>query len=306
MGKKLVLIIFFLSMFFQNVFGQIETINGGGSVNSILKELLDEIDSYEIILIGESHFDSLTTDFEMSLIENSIKEHGIRHIGLEIPESIGNEMLREYRKNPNAELKGKPEYLQSFYCWFRSIDSGNKNLSKSEKATAFFFDMEKKNIHNASCDDGNWICTDMIKAQSKYFKDREPVIESNIKTVISKRKGKVLIIIGRDHIHKNKVYYGIPELVKQLKDNPDKIPVVPWEDRILEFPKLTLDDVLFYEKPVGLRLSEYYGAEKILSIFVNTKDKNAINEILNKNKTPTIVYTSQLLYKDISWWIENE
>ncbi|HSH51738.1 MAG TPA: hypothetical protein VK982_08435 [Bacteroidales bacterium] len=308
MKRILTLTTFLTVLFFQNSFGQIETVNDVDSMDVICKKLLDGTTSYEIILIGESHFDSLTTNFERSIIEKSIKEYGVRHIGLEIPESIGNELLKQYIKNPNAELKGKPEYLQSFYNWFRSIDAGNINLSENEKATPFFFDMQKKDIHNANCEDGNWICTRVIQAQSRYFKDREPIIEKNIKTIIDKRKGRVLIIIGRDHIYKNAIYFGIPELAKQLKEKPAQTPAVPWSNEILEFPELILDDVLFYEKPVGVRLTESYGAKNILSVFVNTKDNNAINEFFSKknSKTPTIVYTSELWHNDISWWIENE
>ncbi len=126
-------------LFFQNSFGQIETVNEIDYMNAICKEVLDKITDYEIILLGESHFDSLTTIFEMNIVKKSIKEYGVRHIGLEIPESIGNWLLKEYRKNPNAELKGKPEYLQSLYSWFRSIDVGNENLPENEQAMPFFF-----------------------------------------------------------------------------------------------------------------------------------------------------------------------
>ena len=307
MKRILTLITFLTVLFFQNSFGQIETVNEVDSMNAICKEVLDKITDYEIILLGESHFDSLTTIFEMNIIKKSIKEYGVRHIGLEFPESIGNELLKEYRKNPNAELKDKPEYLQSLYSWFRSIDAGNENLPENEQAMPFFFDMQKKDIYNANCEDGNWICTKMIKAQSSYFKDREPIIEKNIKTIIDERKGKVLIITGRDHIYKNAIYFGIPELAKQLKEKPNQTPMVPWNDGILEFPGLILDDVIFYHKPVGLRLTESYGVEKNLSIFVNSKDNNAINEFLSKNnnKIPTVVYTSERLYDNVFLGVKN-
>ena len=86
------------------------------------------------------------------------------------------------------------------------------------------------------------------------------------------------------------------------------MPIVQWNDNTLEFPELSLDDVFFYYKPLGLRLIETLGADVVSSIFVNSNSHTALNDYFNNNNinTPIVVQTSDSSYNSVFWWLQQE
>ncbi len=277
------------------------------SFKLLCETVLSQIDSHELVLLGESHFDSKMILLEQCVIERSIKKYGIRHIGLEIPNDTGNEILSLYRAEPKIDWNEYPESFQIMNKYLLAIDAGNTNLPDNDKAIPFFFDMPKDSTHKADCGD-NQICTEMIKATTRYFKERDPYMSEFVEGVFRERKGKLLLIIGRSHIYKHQINFGIPELARQLKEDETRMPIVQWNDNTLEFPELSLDDVFFYYKPLGLRLIETLGADVVSSIFVNSNSHTALNDYFNNNNinTPIVVQTSDSSYNSVFWWLQQE
>jgi len=262
-------------------------------ISKIIEKILSAFKTHDTVFIGETHGNSDTELLENLIIERAIAECGVRHIGIETNYDDYIEKLLNKCRNgeqPDTEIP----FQRTFFNWAKAVNKGNERLS-DEKAEMFFYDVP----YNS---DADWIdlpnSAENIKVTTRFFQEREPILTEKIVQVYNKRKGKLLIIAGALHIFKRPYMFGIPSLANQLIENPDAVPYLETEKGRIEFPGLTLDDVLYRDKPLAFRLLNYIESERIYSIYISSSNTDALFELAKQNVLP-IIDTSDA--KGIFW-----